>query len=184
MLHKRFQSAPLTEARGDCTRRPRAWSHRCFNPLPSPKQGETDSKRKKKGIKYVSIRSPHRSKGRHCLVPGLARVYEFQSAPLTEARGDRCRRGDWGHLFAVSIRSPHRSKGRQPWVTRFAAREVVSIRSPHRSKGRRVYEPKAGWVYLFQSAPLTEARGDPYMRVGVCELSSFNPLPSPKQGET
>ena len=37
---------------------------------------------------------------------------------------------------------------------------------------------------LFQSAPLTEARGDYLFVVLRIPQLSFNPLPSPKQGET
>ena len=36
----------------------------------------------------VSIRSPHKSKGRHESRIGFADSYQFQSAPLTKARGD------------------------------------------------------------------------------------------------
>ena len=36
-----FQSAPLTKARGDGAGTPSAPVDPCFNPLPSPKQGET-----------------------------------------------------------------------------------------------------------------------------------------------
>ena len=36
----------------------------------------------------VSIRSPHKSKGRHTVLGGDGPVDEFQSAPLTKARGD------------------------------------------------------------------------------------------------
>ena len=60
----------------------------------------------------------------------------FQSAPLTEARGDS---------------------------SRTLARASLD---------------------LFQSAPLTEARGDISFLDGFGEVLGFNPLPSPKQGET
>ena len=61
-----FQSAPLTEARGDLSRRKFRSDFSCFNPLPSPKQGET------------AILKPEEIAER-----------PFQSAPLTEARGDK-----------------------------------------------------------------------------------------------
>ena len=166
------QSAPLTEARGD-----------------------------------ASIRT------------GKSPYAEFQSAPLTEARGDQAMISGWGcdTNWEVSIRSPHRSKGRQmimEWVNQCDTTGDVSIRSPHRSKGRPLGGPPAHLARLpdsFQSAPLTEARGDPCWpgrlhrnaaqvsirsphrskgRRGVvrkdvaAELDRFNPLPSPKQGET
>ena len=37
----KFQSAPLTEARGDTPSAKAIAAALCFNPLPSPKQGET-----------------------------------------------------------------------------------------------------------------------------------------------
>ena len=65
---------------------------RCFNPLPSQKQGETSgSTRGPSKAFVVSIRSPHKSKGRRILsARGRYRLFEsrFQSAPLTKARGD------------------------------------------------------------------------------------------------
>ena len=160
----------------------------------------------------VSIRSPHRSKGR--------------LAALAVARSK-------GRLGQVSIRSPHRSKGRQLGVCRALLPIGVSIRSPHRSKGRLIAmvvtlsmelgfnplpSPKQGEtrqpapianrgilvsirsphrskgrpcsacrrpsLAVFQSAPLTEARGDRRYRWAWPVASCFNPLPSPKQGET
>ena len=86
---------------------------RCFNPLPSPKQGETRA-----------------SKPLHLL------AFSFQSAPLTKARGDMSQ----------------------------DEKEEVFI--------------------LFQSAPLTKARGDMGWIDGDGDSMGFNPLPSPKQGET
>ena len=108
----------------------------CFNPLPSPKQGETLQNVMGKASTVVSIRSPHRSKGRQSkyLVGWPSGL--FQSAPLTEARGD------------LIIR-----------------REKMA-------------------TYVFQSAPLTEARGDSLLCWRLTKSHCFNPLPSPKQGET
>ena len=37
---------------------------------------------------------------------------------------------------------------------------------------------------MFQSAPLTKARGDRILTPYRARLSRFNPLPSQKQGET
>ena len=109
-----FQSAPLTEARGDlqCSAGPA--SHRSFNPLPSPKQGEMRISRVSRMLKcfnplpspkqgemprprwsdpgfqsFNPLPSPKQGEitmsraGRH-----TASGYQFQSAPLTEARGD------------------------------------------------------------------------------------------------
>ena len=84
----------------------------CFNPLPSPKQGET-YRRLHEGVVYNV----------------------FQSAPLTEARGD-LKIDLHSFSFGVSIRSPHRSKGRRDHVQHWSYSCDVSIRSPHRSKGR------------------------------------------------
>ena len=107
-----------------------------FNPLPSPKQGETSGS-------FL-----HR-----CAV-------------------------------AVSIRSPHRSKGRRPRTSGSIAKKAVSIRSPHRSKGRRGTDRRNRFLRVFQSAPLTEARGDHAAALSPPNQPRFNPLPSPKQGET
>ena len=58
-----FQSTPLTEARGDSESSKLRLPDQCFNPLPSPKQGEM------------------------CLVIHACACWSsFQSAPLTEAR--------------------------------------------------------------------------------------------------
>ena len=132
----KFQSAPLTEARGDRPLRPDTAPWSGFNPLPSPKQGETATGSLRRGPSEVSIRSPHRSKGRpkdRC-TQNLAE--RFQSAPLTEARGDALAK--WG----------------MPGLA------------------------------TFQSAPLTEARGDSRLGASSDRPAGFNPLPSPKQGET
>ena len=132
----------------------------------------------------------------------------FQSAPLTEARGDAFAASLYVCLLVVSIRSPHRSKGRFGIDLGLSGPKVVSIRSPHRSKGRchvrrgcheriarfnPLPSPKQGEIsrnlaslrnsLLFQSAPLTEARGDQSECRNSLVCRSFNPLPSPKQGE-
>ena len=108
----------------------------CFNPLPSPKQGETPLGACDAILKRVSIRSPHRSKGRLLLSRRIGPIQRFQSAPLTEARGDA----------SAAITADSNSS--------------------------------------FQSAPLTEARGDPRRAISGPLHQGFNPLPSPKQGET
>ena len=63
----------------------------------------------------------------------------------------------------------------------------VSIRSPYRSKGRWTADMhhQRRRTYQFQSAPLTEARGDRSVKfaVPIVTYTSFNPLPLPKQGE-
>ena len=98
----------------------------CFNPLPSPKQGETSSS--------LSIRSPHRSKGRP---QARAMPIQFQSAPLTEARGD-LNAMLRGHTVSCSF-NPLPSPKQGETSNRDAGGHwpaAVSIRSPHRSKGR------------------------------------------------
>ena len=85
---------------------------------------------------HVSIRSPDRSQGRH----DLAKILDA--------------------LLAVSIRSPDRSQGRRVEARHPAALACVSIRSPDRSQGRPNLRTAYAHGRWFQSAPLTEARGD------------------------
>ena len=190
---KKFQSAPLTEARGDMTSRNTIWS-KSFNPLPLPKQGETHCQESDL-TSFNPLPLPKQGETHFFDCSGPVR--EFQSAPLTEARGD----------FAV--RSPYRSKGRLRAMTgkqgfnplplpkqgetsqirHGCFSRPVSIRSPYRSKGRHVQiignkgRLKRGYI-KFQSAPLTEARGDLDVRSSIGVQICFNPLPLPKQGET
>ena len=244
-----FQSAPLTEARGDTrpvagTIDPRASG---FNPLPSPKPDyelvSIRSPHRSKGrhtdgamdsvIILVSIRSPHRSKGRPAHQKRFAASKSAYSVSIRSphrSKGRLRKNSVMPRLVSVSIRSPHRSKGRLI-VKLLTLVGYVSIRSPHRSKGRRKRRRDAAGVAMFQSAPLTEARGDairsparpvvtaqtgvsirsPHRSKGRrkrhrccrrCHVSirsphrskgspgcsargsCFNPLPSPKQGET
>ena len=84
-----FQSAPLTEARGDSAPAAQHGAARGFNPLPLPKQGETNPIDPCGLADSVSIRSPYRSKGRPQMGISCTDVPTFQSAPLTEARGDQ-----------------------------------------------------------------------------------------------
>ena len=136
------------------------------------------------GIKDVSIRSPHKSKGRPVPPAANALTGLFQSAPLTKARGDRLpRAANMGDL-GVSIRSPHKSKGRPELAKDNAEIAKVSIRSPHKSKGRLRITATTGPRLQFQSAPLTKARGDKKLALRAFFLRGFNPLPSQKQGET
>ena len=108
----------------------------------------------------------------------------FQSAPLTEARGDPSGLVYIDTCFEVSIRSPHRSKGRLVCCRVLGLIGDVSIRSPHRSKGRQELNRLSDCEARFQSAPLTEARGDRHLPLFRLIQHCFNPLPSPKQGET
>ena len=157
-----------------------------FNPLPSPKQGETDDVATLKA-------NPH----------------EFQSAPLTEARGDSHRTSAQRRPHGVSIRSPHRSKGRPQRRPRSgrAGPRFNPLPSPKQgetavrydiertlkkfqsaplteARGDRTEFDSPRQQLLFQSAPLTEARGDASGLAKSFFPRGFNPLPSPKQGET
>ena len=202
-----FQSAPLTKARGDRSRRLYPQRRPRFNPLPSQKQGETWDERKDIADANVSIRSPHKSKGRHRRDAYHRDECEFQSAPLTKARGDE-NRDEYHHPRTGFNPLPSQKQGetRRTW-TRWA-RSHVSIRSPHKSKGRPrprdcimarsrfqsapltkargdLDRLSLRWRYSrFQSAPLTKARGDTDSRALARSHQSFNPLPSQKQGET
>ena len=61
---------------------------------------------------------------------------KFQSAPLTDVRGD-CNAGYIQiNLVDVSIRSPHGCKGRFCIFGHRLIEQSVSIRSPHGCKGR------------------------------------------------
>ena len=235
----KFQSAPLTEARGDRPAPTRYIDLIGFNPLPSPKQGETAKRKGNLFFGLVSIRSPHRSKGR--LLSGACkhytRIVSIRSPHRSKGRHPKMfgpeKQGETsknrGRAFnplpspkqgetksclsllpkqKVSIRSPHRSKGRRDCFSHLIQHLAVSIRSPHRSKGRHSNMFYRDPIYLFQSAPLTEARGDcawsstpsrkPWFQSAplteargddhrpllASQNLCFNPLPSPKQGET
>ena len=157
-----FQSAPLTEARGDGPSARRRFRTSCFNPLPSPKQGET---------------------GDPLPVDPLGERGGFNPLPSPK-QGETSLRRSGLPMWRVSIRSPHRSKGRPAGESLAKEEKSVSIRSPHRSKGRQVGSHLLVPCGMFQSAPLTEARGDFVEGVRRVVSTSFNPLPSPKQGET
>ena len=205
----RFQSAPLTKARGDSYGQLAKPIAVRFNPLPSPKQGETKPASPLRLAAVVSIRSPHQSKGR--LATGCPpRPHRCCFNPLPSPKqGETKREIKLKFKLIVSIRSPHQSKGRPPPSRPRRSAAPVSIRSPHQSKGRPLSRhvprhakhgfnplpsPKQGetgsglrWAspqYPFQSAPLTKARGDTVRLACQPRLRRFNPLPSPKQGET
>ena len=181
-----------------------------FNPLPSPKQGETHQVRKLRRRGRVSIRSPHQSKGETSIMTAPAMAHHlFQSAPLTKARGD-----------SVKIAASTSSSSFNPLPSPKQGETQAVSSQPHLSASfNPLPSPKQGETYvralpivgplLFQSAPLTKARGDailgisrrpsalvsirsPHQSKGrrdknpylcICP-TRFNPLPSPKQGET
>ena len=148
-----FQSAPLTEARGDLGHFQEPSRGAGFNPLPSPKQGETDRPR----ATSPRRRLPSPKQGE---TPGwrvLRRlVSKFQSAPLTEARGDAA----WANAFQSGCGGLDQL-GFNPLPSPKQGETINPLPSP-----------KQGETLAFFSA-----RGDP-------SLACFNPLPSPKQGET
>ena len=180
----RFQSAPLTKARGDeclgvgidprkavSIRSPhKSKGRRCypnqragtlsFNPLPSQKQGETPGDGRSGSTASVSIRSPHKSKGRHESSLPPPRLLQFQSAPLTKARGDIL-------MFTFDLTR-----------LRFQSAPLTKAR------GDRRYIENSPDHRKFQSAPLTKARGDRMAAPDSGPYGRFNPLPSQKQGET
>ena len=139
-----FQSAPLTEARGD---------------IPGEGNGRNPIE--------VSIRSPDRSQGRYSDLYGNTDALKFQSAPLTEARGDeragKSAAAAWGFQSAPLTEARGDVRG----FRLRAGGKQVSIRSPDRSQGRyRGLCRFRAEPLQFQSAPLTEARGDPVATCG------------------
>ena len=228
----RFQSAPLTEARGDLRvlcqlvlgsnvsiRSPHRSEGRrkCWNRIlvsfevsirsPHRSEGRLTVSPNRTSICSVSIRSPHRSEGRQPDSLPNDTVYWFQSAPLTEARGDRSLHSERkNHIMFQSAPlteargdptgggSPGRHHRFNPLPSpkrgetlnkmQGTALGIVSIRSPHRSEGRHACIVNIFFNRLFQSAPLTEARGDRVALIEPQGIISFNPLPSPKRGET
>ena len=110
----------------------------------------------------VSIRSPHRSKGRPVLGEQYVGVSVVSIRSPHRSKGRLLGSILSTLLGLVSIRSPHRSKGRPDDCEAGDMASKVSIRSPHRSKGRHVRLPDWRLYVTFQSAPLTEARGDLY----------------------
>ncbi len=157
---KMFQSAPLTEARGDDELDQLLISVVVSIRSPHRSEGRLISSRFSPSATSVSIRSPHRSEGRLIssrFSPSATSV-SIRSPHRSEGRLFRWARGRRRRL--VSIRSPHRSEGRLAGTRETLLAISVSIRSPHRSEGRQVMSSGEIREHWFQSAPLTEARGD------------------------
>ena len=131
-----FQSAPLTKARGDPRTQRLSSRAEKFQSAPLTKARGDRISDNMYMPRIVSIRSPHKSKGRRC------------EAVQVVVRG------------SVSIRSPHKSKGRRGQTHQKFIPRIVSIRSPHKSKGRHLLSGSLFHTLWFQSAPLTKARGD------------------------
>ena len=155
----------------------------------------------------VSIRSPHKSKGRPRITALAYADSVFQSAPLTKARGDTATpyRLDGGKMFQSAPLTkargdraffcgddhkrsfnplPSQKQGETDGQPLACLVDPVSIRSPHKSKGRLVSGVSCCSMSWFQSAPLTKARGDRRAVHRDRHHPRFNPLPSQKQGET
>ena len=133
----------------------------------------------------VSIRSPHRSKGRPILTPPQRQGHRFQSAPLTEARGDEAidvavtqpltfqsaplteARGDlsMGDVSTLDkwsfnpLPSPKQGETVQPDKGSITGCSFNPLPSPKQGETKGVITNCQVYL-LFQSAPLTEARGD------------------------
>ena len=154
-------------------------SNESFNPLPSQKQGETRSWRLARPYGGVSIRSPHKSKGRLSVLLAKPAVNQFQSAPLTKARGDRLppylRRSRCGFNPL-----PSQKQGETSVYQHDIDRLQVSIRSPHKSKGRLARIAHRVHALEFQSAPLTKARGDPRVVLTTRASIQFQSAPLTK----
>ena len=156
-----FQSAPLTKARGDplLPRNDRA-PGRVSIRSPHQSKGRLPIVHDERQIGHVSIRSPHQSKGRQDQSRYRGSSRAFQSAPLTKARGD----------------TPIRTADCPP----------KKFQSAPLTKARGDVNPVTAprFAAEFQSAPLTKARGDSVSLPKSSLTRCFNPLPSPKQGET
>ena len=156
-----FQSAPPAETRGDRYVRRIAGRLARFNPLPPPKRGETLTVASSEGLSssFNPLPPPKRGEthtGRH----GSVGTGCFNPLPPPK-RGETQRIKCPVAYVVVSIRSPRRNEGRLTWSAAGSGYKVVSIRSPRRNEGRLGH-----WIRL------------PIM------LTSFNPLPPPKRGET
>ena len=155
-----------------------------FNPLPSQKQGETLPSVFLQGSWLVSIRSPHKSKGRLSCYVRSAIGGLFQSAPLTKARGDAHRRERAQQKQRFNP-LPSQKQGETRSIKPSAGSYICFNPLPSQKQGEtdESVSPREASCW-FQSAPLTKARGD---LVGYCSedlFAGFNPLPSQKQGET
>ena len=131
----------------------------------------------------VSIRSPHRGEGRSRSKKDCGGCLRFQSAPLTEARGDRSATRKDSRSKPFQSAPLTEARGDQAEASADADHGCVSIRSPHRGEGRYFFAHVRKTYGVFQSAPLTEARGDSRSTIARPSPSGFNPLPSPRRGE-
>ena len=92
------------------------------------------------------------------VAPCRAKV--FQSAPLTDVRGDRAIAALVAVQLGVSIRSPHGCKGRFNASLRLAVNLLFQSAPLTDVRGDGPAWSFGQFVLLFQSAPLTDVRGD------------------------
>ena len=172
-----FQSAPLTEARGDPVSRRISVTPYSFNPLPLPKQGEMPVARSGPENPWVSIRSPYRSKGRFARKSDEQDDTKFQSAPLTEARGDLRGVCHCKHQCCFNpLPLPKQGEIRYEVCTISALYWFQSAPLTE-ARGDAVAAVVVALVLMFQSAPLTEARGDASIRLIVDRSFQFQSAP-------
>ena len=157
MVHcgKSFQSAPLTEARGDASTHPPSRSEPTRTFQSAPLTEARGPKSKRSTLKQRSFTARHRSRGDIQLPDRCNSPCEFQSAPLTEARGDS---------LAPALAAPADTYG-------FQSAPLTEARGdPLDGVSEDAMSPK------FQSAPLTEARGD---KVPCCKGGTNHEFCSP-----
>ena len=107
-----FQSAPLTKARGDRGLRLRRRYGHLFQSAPLTKARGDRIDTHLRELNDVSIRSPHKSKGRLWLTSRwLVCGYCFNPLP-SQKQGETSEEQMSTTQDQVSIRSPHKSKGR------------------------------------------------------------------------
>ena len=101
----------------------------------------------------------------------------FQSAPLTDVRGDRACHCGSSRPNDVSIRSPHGCKGRYKLVAHYAAGEVFQSAPLTDVRGDRFLNAPTFGTKMFQSAPLTDVRGDRFFREAQRRQAKFQSAP-------
>ena len=159
--HVLFQSAPLTNARGDASLQPCLFVCACFNPLPSQMQGETGASASHAVRRSRFNPLPSQMQGETRTAERIERGVEgFQSAPLTNARGDPTPGAGRGFCFLfqsaplTNARGDARIFRRSAPATRFQSAPLTNARG----------DPATTRLFTgqrrFQSAPLTNARGD------------------------
>ena len=139
-----------------------------FNPLPSPKQGETERRGFEATSRLaVSIRSPHRSKGRRPLTALKSRRACSSFNPLPSPKQGETDNPDLqtgGRLSFNPLPSPKQGE----------TAAVCGLHDLRISCFNPLPSPKQGETASTDHADLANLHAS----------IRFNPLPSPKQGET